>query len=132
MKTKHIVTAAAALAAAACALTPGQQSEINSLATTVAPLVQSYARTGHVSYAQAIPVALDSLAVFDPAARVDTTELAATIENSVSAFTNNTGGGTGRKIASAVVAALPSGPTGAQVNAALAQAGVGASNGANP
>ena len=94
--------------------------------------MQDYAQTGQVNYAQAIPVALDSIAIFDPNLPVNTAQLAAAIENTVSTFTNGSGKTTGQKIASAVLAALPASPTGAQANAALAAAGIGASNGANP
>lgn len=128
---KPILPMLAALAAGACALTPVQQSQIDNLAATVAPLVQAYAQTGHVTRAQAIPAALNSLAVFDPAASVDTAQLSAQIQHAVSAYTDNTGGSTGQKIASAVLASLPAKPSGAQVNAALAQAGSGATDGAN-
>jgi hypothetical protein len=132
MKTKLIIPTLIALSAAGCAFTPAQQSALDNLAAAVKPLVQSYAQTGHVSDAQAIPVALESLAAFEPSAAVDTAQLSTAVESAVNAFTNNTGASTGRKIAAAIVGALPSNPTGAQVNTALAQAGIGASNGANP
>jgi hypothetical protein len=131
MNTKQLVFSIMAYILASCAMTPTQQAEMDSLATTVAPLVQAYAQTGHISYAQAIPVALNSLAVFAPASSVNTAQLASNIDTAVSAFTDGTSGSTGQRIASAVLDALPANPNGAQVNAALAQAGIGASNGSN-
>lgn len=116
-------------------LTTGQQKSINQfeqVAVDVAPLVASYAASDKVNYAQAIPVALDSVAVFDPSISPSVSTISSTITNAVNAFTNGTGKTTGQKIAGAVLSALPANPTGSQVNAAIVQAGVGASTGANP
>lgn len=98
----------------------------------VTPIVKTLASGGKVSVAQAIPIGLNSIAVFDPALPVDTTALSAKIVSTVNVFTAGQGGSTGSKIAQAVIAALPSNPTGAQVNAGLTAAGIGASTGANP
>ncbi len=127
---RYIVLSSAVLSVASCAMTPAQRAEISSLVTAVEPLVAAYAQTGHVSEAQAIPAALNSLAVFDPSQAVDAGQLAANIESTVNAFTNYTAGSTGQRIASAVLNVLPPNPSGAQVNAALAQASIGAGNGA--
>lgn len=134
MKTlKSILTAICIVSLSACSsITPAQQTQINSLASTIAPIVASYAATGNVNYAQVIPVALNSIAVLDPNATVNIPQLSTSITAAVSSFTNGTGGSTGQKIATAVLAALPASPTGAQANAALTAASVGASAGANP
>lgn len=108
-----------------------QQQQASSIIKAIEPLVASYAQTGQVDYAQAIPVALQSIAILDPKLNIDPATLSGQITGAVSAFTNNTGGSTGQKIASTVLAFLPPNPTGAQANAALVQASVGASNGAN-
>lgn len=114
-------------------LTPSAQTALatgEKIFAAVEPLVEDYAADGQVNYAQAIPVALNSLAIFDPAAAVDAAQLSAQIQTAVTAFTNGNAKTTGQKIAAVVLAQLPANPTGAQANAALTQAGLGANTGA--
>jgi len=108
------------------------ESDLTALAPTVESLVNDFYSDGQVNYAQVIPTALNSLAVFDPSTTVDLDQLSTSISGAINAFTNGTAKTTGQKIANAIVAALPANPTGAQVNAALTRAGIGASSGSNP
>ena len=115
----------------ACAnQTPAQKAAIATDLTAVNNLVQDYASDGQLNYADVIPVALDSLAIYSPSASVQTAALAPAIASAVNAFTNGTGKTTGQKIAAAVTTGLPAVITGLQANQLLSSAGVQASNGA--
>ena len=115
----------------ACAnLTPTQQTAIGTTLTDVDNLVQSYAADGQLNYAQSIPIAIDSLAIFNPKASVTVASLTPAIASAVSAFTNGSEKTTGQKIAAVVTAGLPAVITGLQANQLLSSAGVQASNGA--
>jgi hypothetical protein len=118
------------LNACATPLTPTQQTAIGTTLAAVDNLVQNYAADGQLNYAQAIPVALDSLAIFNPSTSVAVSSLTPAIASAVSAFTNGSAKTTGQKIAAAVTAGLPAVITGLQANQLLASAGVHASNGA--
>lgn len=129
MKTKRFFFL---LVLSSCALTPTQQAAVDKITADIIPIVANYAATGQVNYAQAIPLALDTVTAFDPKATVSLGVVQSKITSAVSAFTNGTGKSTGAKIANVVLAVLPSNPTGAQVNTTITQASVAASLGANP
>lgn len=132
MKTILFYASIALIITACSSLTPAQKTSLNNLAAAVEPLVAQYALTGKVDYAQSIPVALNSIAVFVPDTTVNKADLNAKIQTVISDFTNGTAGTTQQKVAKAILDVLPAQPTGSQVNTALVTAGIGASNGANP
>lgn len=117
--------------AGCAALTPAQQASVTKIEADVAPIVLTYAQTGQINYAQTIPLALDSVAAFDPNIPVSSSQVQTAVVNAVSAFTNGSGKPTGQKIAAVIASQLPANATGAQANALIVQAGIGASNGAN-
>lgn len=115
--------------AGCAALTPKQTSQLIQVTGNVAVLAADYAADGKLDYAQAIPVALNSLAVYAPNAKVNTPEMQASIAATISDFTNGTGKTTGQKIAKAITDGLPAVITGAQAVSALTQASTLASDG---
>ena len=127
------LVATAVFCDSACSnLSSAQQAALTTLENQALSDVAQYASTGNINYAQAIPLALDSIAVYSPSTTVSTAALSTAIQTAVSDFTNGTGQSTGQKLAQAVLTVLPAVPTGAQVNAALTSASAGASAGANP
>lgn len=99
----------------------------------VEPFVAEFAQTGKVDYAQAIPTAFNVLAVFTPSSSVDVKQLGNQVAKSVQVY-GQASGSTAQKIAAAFIAALPANNgtiSGVVANAALTNAGIGASAGAN-
>jgi hypothetical protein len=113
-----------------CAWLTSHQSQITATAQDITPLVESFAADGQLNYAQAIPVALSSIAVWAPSTKVLTGSLSTEISTAVTTFTNGTAKTTGQKIAAALTDGLPAVITGAQAVALMTQATVQASNGA--
>lgn len=119
--------------------------QVQGVNKAVLPLIASYALTGHVSEAQAIPAAFNAIASA-AAIQPGTTnaQLLAAIQTGVLTYTGSTSSAeTGQKLAQAVLAAVNPGvpeidpnaaPTvpQAQIIATLIQTGISASAAANP
>lgn len=131
MKTKYIAAIlVATLFLGACStLTPQRETALLKVAGDVAGIAANYAADGQISYASAIPVAIDSLAVFHSWQKVDTATLSTSIAKTVSDFTDGSAKTTGQKIAAAITDGLPAVITGAQAVNLLSQASVQASSG---
>jgi len=164
MKTKHIASliciAAYALFPVACSAPQQAQlaafnakveaflgsPQVKGVESAILPLVASYAATGHISEAQAIPAAFNAIASA-ASIKPGTTnaQLLAAVQTGVLTYTGSTSSAnTGQKLAQALVAAVNPGipaaqidpnatPTAppAQIVATAIQAGVAASNAAN-
>lgn len=109
---------------------PTTQANLAATVQDITPLVADYAADGQINYAQAIPVALNAIAIWAPQAKVQTDALKPQIAKTVSDFTDGSAKTTGQKIAAALTDGLPAVITGAQAVAILSQASVQASNGA--
>ncbi len=134
MNKKNILTPLIAVAMAVgtmtgCAWVQGHQAQIDQTLTNIAVATASYALGGNASFAADIPLALNTLAVWEPSAKVDSQALAGQVTKVVSDFTAGTGKHTGQKIAAAITDGMPAVISGEQAVTAIVAASKAASAG---
>lgn len=136
MKTNRIIASIVALCFFGCAnLTPTQQTAFNNLETNVAQAAGNYLTSGNASFAQDIPLALNSIADIVPlVAKTSSTSgavqslVSATIANFTADPSALKSGNVGAKIGAAITNAIASGIPAKDAVVAAATSASGAVN----